>query len=143
MAANQDITAAAEAHTISYIAVLLSATTTTLRAASMATYYLPNVGSFVNGSVTIVSGPADCTAAITATLDNLETDNGRIKYFEEKGHTVKVVGEGSAIVDITFRRKGIVWTNVYFFRRMESGEVGWEGGIFDGEARMLRELAKE
>lgn len=53
------------------------------------------------------------------------------------------MGEGSAIVDITFRRKGIVWTNVYFFRRIESGEVAWEGGIFDGEARVLRELAKE
>jgi hypothetical protein len=32
---------------------------------------------------------------------------------------------------------------VYFFRRIESGEVAWEGGIFDGEARVLRELAKE
>jgi hypothetical protein len=85
MAANQDIAAVVEAHTISYIAVLLSTTTTSLRAASMATYYLPNVGNFVDGSVTIVSGPADCMGAIMATLDNLETDKGRIKYFEEKG----------------------------------------------------------
>jgi hypothetical protein len=143
MPATQDIATAAEAHTVSYIAVLLSTTTTPLRAASMATYYLPNVASFIDGSAAMMSGQADCTAAIEATLENLETDNGRIKYFEEKGHTIKVIGEGSAIVDITFRRKGIVWTNMYFFRRKESGEVGWEGGIFDGEARMLRELAKE
>jgi hypothetical protein len=56
----------------------------------MATYYLPNVGSFVDGSVGLVSGPTDCTAAIAATLDNLETDNGIIEYFEEQGHTIKV-----------------------------------------------------
>jgi len=143
MPANPDIAAAAEAHTVSYIAVLLSTTTTPLRAASMATYFLPNVGSFIDDSVAMTSGQKDCTAAIEGTLENLETDNGIIKYFEEKGHTIKVVGEASAIIDITFRRKGIVWTNVYFFRRKESGEVGWEGGIFDGEARMLRELAKE
>lgn len=64
-------------------------------------------------------------------------------YFEEKEHRIEVVGAGSAVVWITFRRKGIVWTNVYFFRRMESGEVGWEGGFFDGEMGMLKEFAKE
>jgi hypothetical protein len=70
----------------------------------------------------MVSSSADCTAAIASPLGNLETDNGIIKYFEEKEHTIKVVREGSAIVEITFRRKAIVRTNVYFFLG------GWRAG---------------
>jgi hypothetical protein len=142
MAAKPPITAAAEAHTQSYIAVLLSPTLTTLsRAAKMASHYHPTTTSFIDGTMIPVPDPALLTTLIASTLEKIETEEGMLLV--EKEHKVQEVGEGSAIVWITFQRKTIVWTNVYFFRRKEDGEVGWEGGIFDGEARMLRELAEE
>jgi len=143
MAAKQDIAAAAEAHMVSYIDVLLSPiyTTTTSRAEKMASYYFPKVVAFVDGNIIQVSESAQFTTMIVGTLDTLETDKGML--LEEKEHRVEVVGENSAIVWLTWKGKELVWTNTYFFRRMESGEMGFEGGNMDGEMWVVRELAKE
>jgi hypothetical protein len=143
MAAKQDIAAAAEAHTVLYIAELVSPThlTSTLRATKMASYYLPNITSFAGGSITQVSDSVLLTALIVSTLEKLETDKGML--LEEMEHRVDVLGEGSAIVWITWKRKELVWTNVHFFRRTETGSNGWEGGIFDGEVWVMKKLAEE
>jgi hypothetical protein len=143
MAAKEDTAAAAKAHTVSYIAELLSPAfaTSKERATKMASYYLPTVISFVGGTITRISDPAVMIPAIVGVLDELDTSEGM--YLEEDWHRIEVVGDRSAIVWIAFRRKGIVWTNVYFFRIMESGEVGWEGGNFDGEMWMRKQLAKK
>lgn len=107
----------------------------------MASYYLPTIAVFAEGNVTSISDSAIYPTMIAGVLEKLDADGGmKIEVVE---HMVNVVSETSAIVWITLKSKGIVWTNVYFFRRTESGKDGWEGGIFDGENRMLRELRKE
>lgn len=143
MAAKQDIAAAVEAHTVSYISILLSPTFSnpTSRATKMAEYSLPTIAFFTDGDIVHLSDPAIFISAMAGNLAKLETDEGMC--MEEVEHRVEVVGRGSALAWITWRRKGIVWTNVHFYRRMESGEVGWEGGNFDGETQMMRQLAEE
>jgi hypothetical protein len=143
MVGKQDIAGAAEAHTTSYIDAIVSPTvgTTTEHATLMASHYLPTIVSFAEGAVSSVSDPTLFPSIIAGVLDKLETDKGN--RIEVKEHRIEVVGEKSAIAWITLMRKGIVWTNVYFFRILESGDEGWEGGIFDGENGMLRQLATE
>lgn len=142
MAANQDISSLAEAHTVSYIEAIISPayTTSLSRATKMASFYLPNIAAFTNGAVSQLSDPAILVTLIADILAKLETGNGL--GIKEKEHRVETVGERSAIAWITLTREEIVWTNVYFFRRLESGEVGWEGGITDGEMGMLKQLGK-
>jgi hypothetical protein len=134
------ITSAAEAHTAFYIAELLSSafTTSTSRATKLATYYLPTTTAFMGGNTLQISDPELLIKALVRTLNQLETDEGMCLKLEKQ--RVEAVGEGSAIVWITLERKGIAWTNVYYFRIMESGEVGWEGGNFDGEMWALKQL---
>ena len=50
------------------------------------------------------------------------------------------MGEHSAIVWLFVVVEGVEISNVYFFRRKEDGAVGFEGGIFDGEAWLLKQL---
>jgi hypothetical protein len=142
MAAKQDIAVTVEAHTISYMSVILSPTFTTplSRATEMAAYYLPTTSSFADGSIISISDRENAISMIRSPLKKLSTDEGIDLEF--RGHRTEVIGENSAIAWITMERRGVIWTNLYFFRRLESGEVGYEGGNFDGEMRAMRELAK-
>lgn len=133
-----NILAAAEKFIQSYAADLtsLSFKTSSERAAQMATYYLPTVVSLVNGSITEISGPAEFGAIIRAALDAL----GDLP--EVTGHRVDAVSVNSAIIRLSLRLKDVQMSNVYFFRKMEDGVEGFEGGIFDGESWLLGQLGK-
>lgn len=69
----------------------------------------------------------------------------KLDGFEPKvtGHKVEAVGENSAIIWLFLDIDGNEMSNVYFFRRMHDGTGGFEGGIFDGEMWMLKQLGKE
>ncbi|CAI7663986.1 unnamed protein product [Penicillium pancosmium] len=136
MAAKQDttaITAAAEAHIVSYIADFTSPIfkTSIERATKMATYYLPTISFFANGSITQLSDPSHYVSLISGPLD-------KVDGFEPKvaGHKVEAVGENSAIIWLFLNIDG----NEI---RMGDGTEGFEGGIFDGEMWMLKQLGKE
>lgn len=133
-----NILAAAEKFIHSYAVDLSSPSfkTSSERAAKMATYYLPTVVSLVNGSITEISGPAEFGAIIRAALDAL----GDLP--EVTGHKVDAVSVNSAIIWLSLRIKGVEMSNVYFFRKMEDGAEGFEGGIFDGESWLLGQLGK-
>jgi hypothetical protein len=139
MALEQDIASVVEAHTLSYIAAILSPATVDTQADKMATHFLPTTSSFADGSIIPIPDQATCTSIIKSTLENLSTEEGN--NLAVKGHRTEAVEENSAIAWITFEKKGVVWSNVYLFRRLQSGEIGWEGCNFDGEMRALRELA--
>ncbi|KAJ5397130.1 hypothetical protein N7509_005243 [Penicillium cosmopolitanum] len=143
MAIKQDttaITAAAEVHIVSYVADFTSPTfkTSIERATKMATYYLPTISFFASGSITQLSDPSHYVSLISGPLDKLDG-------FEPKvtGHKVEAVGENSAIIWLFLDIDGNEMSNVYFFRRMHDGTGGFEGGIFDGEMWMLKQLGKE
>ncbi|RHZ43217.1 fungal specific transcription factor domain-containing protein [Aspergillus thermomutatus] len=133
------ILAAAETHILSYCADLTSPIfkTSSERAAKMATYYLPTISFFTEGTITQLSDRSLYVQLIAGPLDKL----GGLP--EVKGHKVEAVGENSAIIWLVLEVKGIEISNVYFFRKMEDGAEGFEGGIFDGEIWMLKQLAKE
>lgn len=144
MAAKPSIAAAAEAYMVFYINVILSPTyiTTAFRAEGMASHYHLSINFFADEQVMQISDHKVLTTLIAETLDKLETNQGML--LEEKEHRVKVLGEASAVMLLVWKRKEIAWTNLYFFfRRMESGEVGFDGGVVDGELGMLKQLTKE
>lgn len=134
-----DIIAAAESHIISYCAALTSTSFMTPidRATEMATYYLPNVSLFADGSITQLSDPSHFVQLIAGPLDRL----GGLP--DVKGHRVEGVSENSAIIWLLLEVNGIETSNLYFFRRTGDGTEGFEGGIFDGEIWLLKQLAKE
>lgn len=134
-----DIIAAAEIHIVSYVADLTSLVfkTPTERATKMATYYLPTISCFANGAITPLSDPSLYVPLIAGTLDKLEG------LPEVSGHRVEAVGENSAIIWLFLQVKGLEISNLYFFRKMEDGTQGFEGGIFDGEMWLLKQLEKE
>ncbi|KAJ5587343.1 uncharacterized protein N7459_003108 [Penicillium hispanicum] len=141
MAITQDttrITAAAETHIVSYIADLTSPVFKSMeeRAAKMATYYLPTISCFFDGNITQLSDPSLYGQLISAPLERL----GFLPRV--RGHKVEAVGENSAIVWLFLSANEVEISNVYFFRRMENGAEGFEGGMFDGEAWLLKQLAK-
>ncbi|CAI7590067.1 unnamed protein product [Penicillium glandicola] len=122
------ISAAAESHIFSYTAALTSPIlkTSTERAAKMATYYLPSISLFAGGDIIQLSDPSLYVTLISEPLDRL----GGLP--EVISHRVEAVGENN----------GVEISNVYFFRRMEDGVEGFEGGIFDGEMWLLKQLGK-
>lgn len=61
---------------------------------------------------------------------------------EVEGHKVEAVGENTAIIWLFLHVAGVEISNVYFFRKMEDGVEGFEGGIFDGEMWLLNQLVK-
>lgn len=71
-----------------------------------------------------------CFGLIVRNLNKLETGKGM--KLAEKEPLFKAVGERSAIDWIAFSRRAMVWTSVYFFRRMESGGRAGRGGLLMG-----------
>jgi hypothetical protein len=141
MAIKQDtagIIAAAESHIISYCAALTSPSfaNSTDRATKMATYYLPTISFFTDGTITQLSDPSYFVQLIAGPLNTL----GGLP--DVKGHRVEAVSENSTIIWLSLEVHGIEISNVYFFRRMRDGTQGFEGGIFDGEIWLLKQLAK-
>ena len=142
MALTQDtvgITAAAKTHIVSYAADLTSSVfkNSTERAAKMATYYLPAISFFADGNITQLSDPSLYVPLISGPLDRLRG------LPEVRGHRIEAVSENSAIIWLSIRVDGVEISNVYFFRRMDNGTEGFEGGIFDGEMWLLKQLAKK
>ncbi|KAJ5770380.1 uncharacterized protein N7511_002431 [Penicillium nucicola] len=140
MAIKQDtivISAAAKNHIVSYCAALTSPLfkSSTERATKMATYYLPTISLFANGNITQLSDPSQYVALIAEPLDRLKG------IPEVTGHRVEAIGENSAIIWLSLEVNGVEISNVYFFRRMDDGAEGFEGGIFDGELWLLKQLA--
>jgi hypothetical protein len=141
MALKQDltsITTAAESHILSYCADITSSTftTSTERAAKLATYYLPTISLFAGGPPTQLSDPSLFVQLISGPLDKVEG-----LALEVIGHRVEAVAENSAIIWLSLRVDNKVEvSNLYFFRKGEDGEAGFEGGIFDGEAWLLKQL---
>jgi hypothetical protein len=133
------IIAAAEAHNSSYAAVLTSNDfkTSAERGVKMATYYLPTVSFFIDGQKMELSGQSNYASLISGTLDKVEGLPG------VRGQRVDAISENSAIVWLLLESHGVEISNVYFFRRLEDGTEGFEGGIFDGETWLLKQLAKE
>ena len=72
---------------------------------------------------------------IENTFDRFVEDGGI--ELEAVSHRVEAVSEGSAMVSIVWQRREVRWTNVYFFRVIEDGKQGWEGGVFDGEVSLI------
>ena len=141
MALKQDTTsiiAAAEKHMASYAADLTSAAfkDSVERATKMATYYLPTISCFANGNITQISDPSLYVSLISGPLDKLQG------LPEVNGYRVEAVGESSAIIWLFLGVNGLDIPNLYFFRRMEDGTEGFEGGIFDGEMWLLKQLGK-
>jgi hypothetical protein len=142
MALKQDsagLIAAAENHITSYCAALTSPPFIAQpdRATKMATYYLPTITFFVDGTITQLSAPSHFVQLIAAPL-------GRLGGLPDvKGHRVEAFPENSAIIWLSLEVHGIEILNVYFFRRMGDGSQGFEGGIFDGEIWLLKQLSKE
>jgi hypothetical protein len=134
------ITTAAETFILSYATDLTSPMfkTTSSRASKMATYYLPTVISLINGTMTEISGPSEFESIILRALDCL-AGHGAV---EVTGHKVDAVSKNSAIIWLSLKVEGVQMSNVYFFRRMENGAEGFEGGIFDGEMWLLSQLGK-
>ena len=83
-----------------------------------------------------ISGPSDFEKIIRAALDRL----GDLP--EVAGYKVDAVSENSVIIWLSLSTKVMEMSNVYFFRRMEDGARGFEGGIFDGEVWLLSQLGK-
>ncbi|KAJ5131624.1 hypothetical protein N7448_005782 [Penicillium atrosanguineum] len=142
MALKQDtfsISAAAKTHIVSYSADLTSPVfqNTTERAAKMATYYLPTISFFAGGNITQLSDPLRYVPLISGPLDRLKG------LPEVRGHRVGAVGENSAIIWLSLQIDGIEISNVYFFRRTDNGADGFEGGIFDGEMWLLKQLGNK
>ncbi|OAA62375.1 hypothetical protein LEL_10711 [Akanthomyces lecanii RCEF 1005] len=140
MSVKQDtssVIAAAERHIIAYCSDLTSPKfkTSNERAAKMATYYLPKISFFANGVITQLSDPSLYVQLIEGPLDKLKG------IPEVKGHEVKAFAEHSAVIWVSFKVEGIEISNVYFFRQMNNGAQGFEGGIFDGETWLLQQLA--
>ena len=133
------IYAAAEAYIVSYSADLSSPAfkSSAKRATKLATYYLPTISFFADGNITQLSDPSLYVSLISGALDRLQG------LPEVTGHRVEAVGEKSAIIWLLLRVDGVEMSNVYFFRRMEDGAEGFEGGIFDGEMWLLKQLAKK
>lgn len=104
----------------------------------MATYYLPTISFFANGSITQLSDPSLYVSLISRPLEKLDG-----LPVEVTGHKVEAVGETSAIIWLFMNVDGNEMSNVYFFRIMDDGTAGFEGGIFDGEMWMLKQLGKE
>lgn len=71
------------------------------------------------------------TQMIQNTFDRFMEDGG--VELEAVSHKVDTISEGSAMVTIVWQRREVSWRCVYFFRVMEDGTKGWEGGVFDGE----------
>lgn len=143
MTTRQDLSAviaAAKAHTKSYIDILLSPTSqdNEKRATLMGSYYLSNLVAFSAGSILPVNDQGTVVAVIKDTLDKLDIHQGTPLVLRE--YRVEGVAEASAIVSIVFDKGAITWTNIYFFRILENGEKGYEGGIFDGEVWVLKQL---
>ncbi|KAJ5378006.1 uncharacterized protein N7496_005415 [Penicillium cataractarum] len=130
------VIAAAESHILSYCADLTSSkfNTSTERATKMATYYLPAISCFADGAITQLCDPSLYVLLIAGPLDKL----GGLP--ELRGHRVEAVSENSAIIWLFLEVDGIAISNVYFFRQMENGTQGFEGGIFDGESWLLKQL---
>lgn len=143
MATNGDIIAVAEAHTTSYLSALLSPDkiTTKERADRMAAHYLPKIVFLTAGSISHYESTPVISAMIKSVLDPADSPDGL--GVTELGHEIQAVEKDSALVWVKFDRKGKVFKNLYFFRRMPDGSVGWEGGNFDGESRVLMEMAAE
>jgi hypothetical protein len=142
MALKQDtasISAAAKNHIVSYCAVLTSPAfeNSTERATKMATYYLPAISCFANGEIAQLCDPSHYVALISGPLDRLKT------LPEVTGHRVEAIGENSAIIWLSLEVDGVEISNVYFFRRTGYGAEGFEGGIFDGEMWLLKQLANK
>lgn len=140
MAVKQDttsISAAAEKHIIAYSADITSAVfkSSTERAAKLATYYLPTISCFANGNITQLSDTSLYVPLISGPFDRL----GGLP--EVRGHKVEAVGENSAIIWLSLGVNEMEMSNVYFFR-MEDEAQGFEGGIFDGEMWLLKQLGK-
>lgn len=102
----------------------------------MPTYYLPTIFFFTDGTITQLCDPSHFVQLIAGPLDTL----GGLP--EVKGHLVESVSENSAIIWLSLEVHGIEISNVYFFRRMGDGTQGFEGGIFDGEIWLLKQLGK-
>jgi hypothetical protein len=142
MALKQDtvsISAAAKNHIVSYSTDLTSPVfkNSTERAAKLAAYYLPTISFFADGNITQLSDPSQYVSLISGPLDKLRG------LPEVTGHRVEAVGENSAIIWLSLRIDGVEMSNVYFFRRMDDGAEGFEGGIFDGEMWLLKQLEKK
>lgn len=141
MTTKSDVISAAKAHTASYLEALLSPTKISCseRADKMASHYLPRSSVFMDGEILSTSAAGELSPATANVLNLLDTEKGLC--IEMKSQDIKAIGEDSAIVSVTYVRKGKEFLAVYFYRRLASGEHGLEGGNFDQEARMLRELA--
>jgi hypothetical protein len=141
MALKQDltsITTAAESHILSYCADITSPTfpTSTEHAAKLAMYYLPAISLFAGGAPTHLSDQSLLVQLISGPLDKI-----RGLALEVIGHRVEAVAENSAIIWLSLRVDNKVEvSNLYFFRKGEDGRAGFEGGIFDGEAWLLKQL---
>ncbi|KAJ5907755.1 hypothetical protein N7495_000437 [Penicillium taxi] len=141
MAVKQDttsISAAAETHIASYCATLLSpdSKTSIERATKMATYYLPNSSFSTEERLIQLSDPSTIMPLIAGVLDRA----GRLP--EVIGHRVEAVGENSAIIWLSLKVDQLDISNVYVYRRTADGAAGFEGGIFDGEMWIIKNLNK-
>ncbi|KAL3486505.1 hypothetical protein BJX62DRAFT_241927 [Aspergillus germanicus] len=141
MALKQDltsITTAAESHILSYCADTTSPTfrTSTERAAKLATYYLPTISLFAGGPPTQLSDQSLLVQLLSGPLNKIQG-----LALEIIGHRVEAVAENSAIIWLSLRVDNKVEvSNLVFFRKREDGKAGFEGGIFDGGAWLLKQL---
>ncbi|KAJ0415402.1 hypothetical protein BJY00DRAFT_317827 [Aspergillus carlsbadensis] len=134
----RSIAIAAERHIRAYSADLISPSypTSTARAAKLATYYLAAISLFTGGAPTQLSDPSLFAQFIAGPLERIQG-----LALDVVGHRVEPVAENSAIIWLMLRVDGRAEvSNVYFFRRGDDGEVGFEGAIFDGELWLLRQL---
>lgn len=139
MAIKQDttsISAAAETHMASYCADLLSSDfhTSIKRATKMATYYLPKTSFSTEEQIIQISDPSLIVQLIAGVLDKV----GCLP--EVIGHRVEAVGENSAIIWLSLKVDKWETSNVYFYRKTANGAGGFEGGIFDGEMWIMKQL---
>lgn len=130
------ISAAAEAHMTSYCAELLSPDfkTSIDRATKMATYYLPKTCFSTEEQMVQLSDPSLLVQLIAGALDKA----GCLPVVI--GHRVEAVGVNSAIIWLSLKMDKWEMSNLYFYRKTADGAVGFEGGIFDGEAWIMKQL---
>lgn len=138
MAFKQDttrISAAAESHMASYCDDLLSPnfTTSIERATKMATYYLPNTSFSMEEKILQIPDPSLIAQMIAGVLDKV----GCLP--EIIGQRVEAVGENSALIWLSFKVGEWETSNVYLYRKTANG-AGFEGGIFDGEMWIMKQL---
>ncbi|CEL11351.1 hypothetical protein ASPCAL14454 [Aspergillus calidoustus] len=133
-----NITTAAEKHILAYSVDITSPNfpTSTERAAKLSTYYLPSISFFAGGAPIQLSDPSLFVQLISGPLDRIQG-----LALDVIGHRVEAVAENSAIIWLTLRVDDKVEvSNVYFFRKGEDGKAGFEGGVFDGEVWLLKQL---